>query len=218
MALAFVGGFWLTRFTMEKIGGNDKENQVEVWNERIAQQPQTGDIIFQTSTSSQSFAIQEATYSKFSHVGLIEKIDGEYFVFEAIQPVKRTALQEWIDRGENGNYAIKRLDKLEYLKTEKGKEHWKQVSEFYLGKDYDSKFEWSDDRMYCSELVWKVCNELAGVELGSLQTLSEFDIDSKPVGKKLVERYGDNIPWEQKVISPKAIFDSPLLLEVVSTY
>lgn len=218
MALAFVGGFWLTRFAMEKIGGNDEENQIEVWNERIGQQPQTGDIIFQTSTSAQSFAIQEATYSKFSHVGLIEEINGNYFVFEAVQPVKRTALQEWIDRGEDSNYVIKRLEKFEYLETEKGKEHWKQVTEFYLGKDYDSKFEWSDDKMYCSELVWKLFNELAGVELGALQSLSELDIDSQPVGKKLVERFGDNIPWEQKVISPKAIFDSPLLLEVVSTY
>lgn len=37
----------------------------------FAWQPQTGDIIFQTSLSSQSQAIQLATHSDYSHTGMI---------------------------------------------------------------------------------------------------------------------------------------------------
>lgn len=215
MALAFVGGFWLTQYVMQELSGDDPTESTEIGK---GNQLLMGDIIFHTSTSAQSFAIQEATFSVYSHVGLIEKIDNEYFVLEATQPVKRTALQDWINRGKDGKFAVKRLVKFDYLSTEKGKEHWKEITKSYLGKDYDSKFEWSDDNMYCSELVWKVYNQLSGLEIGTLQTLREFDVNSKPVGKKLVERFGDNIPWDQKIISPKAIFESPLLKEVISTY
>ena len=70
---------------------------------------QSGDIIFQTSTSNQSKAIQLATNSKYSHMGIIYENDGAYFVYEAVQPVKLTPLQTWIQRGKNGHYVIKRL-------------------------------------------------------------------------------------------------------------
>jgi uncharacterized protein YycO len=37
-------------------------------------------------------------------------------------------------------------------------------------------FEWSDDRMYCSELVWKIYFEATGIAIGSLQQLKEFNL------------------------------------------
>jgi uncharacterized protein YcfL len=43
-----------------------------------------GDIIFQTSQSAQSKAIQAATHSKYSHCGIIYKEGSNYFVFEAV--------------------------------------------------------------------------------------------------------------------------------------
>jgi hypothetical protein len=42
-----------------------------------------GDLIFQTSRSSQSVAIQRATGSAFSHMGLVFFQDGKPYVFEA---------------------------------------------------------------------------------------------------------------------------------------
>ena len=47
-----------------------------------------GDLIFQTSTSAQSKAIQAATRSKYSHCGIIYKEGNNYYVYEAVQPVK----------------------------------------------------------------------------------------------------------------------------------
>jgi hypothetical protein len=70
---------------------------------------QSGDIIFQTSGSSQSKAIQLATKSRYSHMGIIYEIEGEFYVYEAVQPVKLTKLNDWIQRGEGSHYVIKRL-------------------------------------------------------------------------------------------------------------
>lgn len=42
---------------------------------------QNGDIIFQTSNSGQSKAIQIATGSKYSHMGIIYKQGNDYFVY-----------------------------------------------------------------------------------------------------------------------------------------
>lgn len=45
----------------------------------------------------------------------------------------------------------------------------KKVGEKYIGKDYDLYFEWSDSRIYCSELVWKIYKESIGLEIGNLE-------------------------------------------------
>jgi hypothetical protein len=58
-----------------------------------------GDLIFQTSKSSQSLAIQRATGSPYSHMGLIFNRDGKPYVFEAVATVRFTPLDQWIARG-----------------------------------------------------------------------------------------------------------------------
>jgi hypothetical protein len=57
--------------------------------------PQDGDIVFQTSKSPQSRAIQLATGSRYSHMGIVYLRGGVPFVFEAVQPVKLTRLNDW---------------------------------------------------------------------------------------------------------------------------
>lgn len=173
-----------------------------------------GDIIFQTSLSGQSKAIQVATHSKYSHCGLIYKDGNEFFVFEAVQPIKRTPLDKWIARGENGKFVIKRLKNAEQVLTPATLQKMKQVGEEFTGKNYDLTFEWSDNKIYCSELIWKVYQRATGLEVGKLQKLSDFDLTNEVVKKKMTERYGDKIPMNEIVISPSSIFDSELLITV----
>ena len=116
---------------------------------------QNGDIIFQTSKSGQSKAIQLATGSKYSHMGIIYKQENNYFVYEAVQPVKLTQLNDWINQGENKHYVVKRIKNSKNLLTHETLTKMKQIGEKYAGKDYDLYFEWNDTRIYCSELVWK---------------------------------------------------------------
>jgi uncharacterized protein YycO len=175
---------------------------------------ENGDIIFQTSKSSQSKAIQIATKSKYSHMGIIYRKDNELYVFEAVQPVKLTPLNDWIERGENSHYVVKRLkDSKEILTSEKLSE-MKTIGDRFIGKNYDLYFEWSDKRIYCSELVWKIYKEALGLEIGKLETLKDFDLTDKTVKKKMKERYGDNIPKNELVISPAAMFNSEKLITV----
>jgi len=172
-----------------------------------------GDIIFQTTSSAQCKAVQLATHSIYSHCGLVFVLDSGVYVLEAVQPVKWTKFKDWTSHGEGGHYVVKRV-KADQALTDETLKKLKTTGEKYLGKNYDLYFDWSDDRIYCSELVWKVYYQLTGLEVGKLQLLREFDLSSKQVKAKLKERYGNNIPLGSKVISPQSIFASGLLVMV----
>jgi hypothetical protein len=84
----------------------------------------------------------------------------------------------------------------------------------YERKPYDLYFEWSDERIYCSELVWKMYRDALAIELGKRQKLREFDLADPLVRAKMRERFGTNVPLDEPVISPAAMFDSGLLVTV----
>ena len=90
----------------------------------------------------------------------------------------------------------------------------KKIGESFLGKDYDLYFEWSDTRLYCSELVWKIYERATGIGIGKLGKLKDFDLTNKLVRKKIEERFGNNIPLNELVISPSAMFKSDKLITV----
>ncbi len=175
---------------------------------------QTGDIIFHTSKSAQSKAIQLATKSKYSHCGLIYKMDNKYFVYEAVGPVKLTPLENWIARGSENKFVVKRLINSAQILTPSALKKLKQEGDRYNGKKYDVSFEWSDDKIYCSELVWKMYKKATGLEIGKTQKLNEFDLTSTIVKGIMQKRYGKNVPLNEVVISPQSIFESNLLLTV----
>jgi hypothetical protein len=170
--------------------------------------PQAGDIVFHTSLSSQSKAVQAATKSPYSHMGIVLFRDGKPQVFEAVQPVKYTPLQVWLDRGQGKHYVIKRLKS---PMPENASTKLYKDAKRYEGKSYDLTFEWSDDKIYCSELVWKLYKSAAGIELVKLSKLGSFDLTNPLVKAKLKERYGNKVPLNEPVIAPVAIFDSALL-------
>lgn len=68
-----------------------------------------GDIVFQTSQAAQSLAVQKATGSRYSHMGIIILREGKPFVFEAAHTVQYTPLNNWIARGFGGYFVAKRL-------------------------------------------------------------------------------------------------------------
>ncbi len=177
---------------------------------------QNGDIIFQISQSGQGKAIQLATKSEYTHCGIIYENKGNYWVYEAVQPVKLTPLQDWIKRGKKQHYVIKRLKNAEQVLTKAVLQEMKTYGEQFLGKNYDLYFDWSDDRIYCSELVWKIYKMGTGLEIGKREKLKDFDLSSAEVRKKMAERYGNRIPYEEWVISPAGIFESEYLITIKS--
>ncbi len=192
-----------------------KENTSTSIDNRLKNKIQNGDIIFQTSTSRQSKAIQIATGSKYSHMGIIYKQGNDFFVYEAVQPVKLTQLKDWINRGEGAHYVVKRIKNSMSLLTPETLTKMKQIGAKYAGKDYDLYFEWSDSKIYCSELVWKIYKEAVGIEIGKLEKLGDFNLTNNVVKQKLMERYGKDIPKDELVISPASMFNSDKLIVVL---
>ncbi len=182
-----------------------------ICNAARAHDVRDGDIIFQTSRSSQSMAIQRATNSPYSHMGIIFYQDGKPYVFEAIKTVRYTPLKKWIARGEGGHFVIKRLRDAGRIMTKESVGKLKKEAKRYKGKPYDLTFEWTDDRIYCSELVWKIYKRALNIEIGRLQKLKDLNLGDPIVRQKMRERYGAEIPFEEPVISPGAMFDAPNL-------
>jgi hypothetical protein len=173
-----------------------------------------GDLIFQTSRSSQSLAIQRATGSPYSHMGLILYRDGNPFVFEAISTVQFTSLDRWIARGTGGRFVVKRLRDASTALTPATIGKLRRAARKFEGHAYDLAFDWSDSRIYCSELVWKAYDRALGIQIGSLQRVRDFNLSDPVVQAKMRERYGTDIPLNAPVISPVAMFKSERLVTV----
>ena len=169
-----------------------------------------GDIILQRSRSQQSVALRAATGSPWTHVGLVFEHKGQWQVLEAVQPVRWTPLQRWVDRGKDGEVVVMRYpgafdaDALQ------------AAGESYLGLPYDTLFQWSDERIYCSELVYKAW-EKVGVEVGVQRPMGSFDLSSKEVRGLIAARTTDGIEEGEPVVAPSAFMEDERLIVVVGS-
>ena len=188
----------------------------ETTTAKIAPQLRDGDLIFHTSVSAQSQAIQLATHSRWSHCGILYREKGHWQVLEAVQPVKLTPLADWVARGQGSHFVTKRLRDAATVLTPAALARLKAAGKPLLGLGYDLYFGWADDRIYCSELIWKVYERGLHRRLGQLQQLKDFDLSHPAVQAKLRERYGRRLPRSETVISPASIFNSPELVTVLS--
>lgn len=217
LIITFLLSFGCALFVAMKVFPNNPFSGNKAQN-TVLDKIQDGDIIFQTSESPQCEAVRIATNSKFSHCGIIYKINGNLFVFEAVQPVKLTRLEDWIQHGKDNKYLIKRLKNADKVLTPSTLQKMKDYSQQFNGKEYDAYFEWTDTRIYCSELIWKIYKNAAGIELSKLKQLKDFNLTDARVQKILKERYGNEIPLEEKVVAPSDLADSDLLKTVIDTY
>ncbi len=171
--------------------------------------PLDGDIIFQVSRSSQSAAIQCATKSEWSHMGLVFLRRGEPMVLEAVEPVRVVALADWIGRGVDSEFTVRRLKQRDDARMTAVVASLKDHR--FLHRHYDKTFEWTDEKLYCSELVWKLYQEELGIELAPLERFGDFDLECEEVRGIIAQRWPDGPPLDMAVISPAAILNSPHL-------
>jgi len=178
-----------------------------------SQEFKDGDIIFHASKSSQSKMLQIATNSNITHVGVIFFKSGKLYVFEAVNPVKITPLQEFINRGVGSKYSVKRT------KTPISNSELKIMMEYgkrQIGKPYDLKFEWNDDKIYCSELVWKIYH-YAGIRLCDIKSFSDFNLNRPIVKQAINSRYKGKFNINESVVAPIDLYNSDKLKTVYST-
>jgi hypothetical protein len=162
------------------------------------------------STSGQGKAIQLATKSKFTHVGIVFYENGKPMVYHAVQPVKVNTLEDFLAYSNDGKYEIRRLKNQSMLTPETVSKMKSEVKS-KIGTNYDIYFAWDDKELYCSEYVWKICKKYLSVEIGALRPLKEFDLSSPVVQQIMKSRYGNDIPYDEKMISPGDMYNSGLL-------
>lgn len=179
------------------------------WNEG---QLKTGDLVFQTSRSRQSVAIQAATDSPLSHVGLVEVTPKGVFVVEAVQPVRRVGFASWKARGQGGRLLVLRPEGVAEARRAAAVAEARR----HLGKPYDWRFGWGDEEMYCSELARKAYSAAAGVDFGKLERLEDLRLEQ--LGPALRQRYGGRVPLSQKLITPASLAADERLTVVYSDY
>lgn len=187
-----------------------------------------GDLIFQESKSGQAAAIKEVTGSRYSHCGIVVKRDGKLFVAEAIEPVRVVGTQEhplrsiekWIGAGVDRHAVIKRVhggltpERLQQLE---------QSMRRFQGKSYDVLFQWSDDKIYCSEFIYDSFNdpgleEAQRIPIGEVQTFSKLDLTGDLATDLIKKRYtdeGKQIDPNEKIITPVAVLND-LKLDTVA--
>ncbi len=120
-----------------------------------------GDLVFHRSRSAQSQAVALATGSQWTHMGIVWMENAQPWVLEAVQPVKLTRLADWAARGVSGKIVIKRLRAADQLLTPAAVKRLHELGSSWLGRPYDPLLQWDDDRLYCSELVYKLLDRSA---------------------------------------------------------
>jgi hypothetical protein len=147
-------------------------------------------------------------------MGIVFHRGGRAYVLEAVATVRYTPLSQWLARGVGGHFVIKRLNNAATVLTPEASATLRARAEAFLGRPYDLAFEWSDHRIYCSELVWKAYERSIGLHVGELQRIRDFKLNDPVVHAKLRQRYGEHIPLEEPAISPASVFNSPLLSKI----
>lgn len=170
----------------------------------------TGDVVLQTSTSSRSALIRRVSDSPYSHVGLVEVAKDGVFVIEAVQPVSRTPWKTWRARGAGGRVTVLRAKELDVQTLG----DVVAAAKAQLGKPYDARYRWDDERLYCSELVTKAFERGAGVSVGAQQQVKDLHLSKADLalGPKL------GIELEQTLVTPASLATDPRFATVHSDF
>lgn len=83
----------------------------------------------------------------------------------------------------------------------------------YLGRPYDIHYDFDDDRIYCSELIFKAVKSSTGIVLGRIERLG--DLNWKP-NEGFIRSIEDPIPLDRRLITPQALSEAKELTLVHS--
>ena len=173
-----------------------------------------GDIVFQETNGNQGKAVKAATNSRWTHVGLVFFRDDKPMVIEAVQPVKITPLASFIARSPKSFYAMRLKESDTHINPDAVKKA-EQYCNTMLGKNYDLQFRWSDEKIYCSELVWKAYKHATGIELCEPRPFKSYNLKHPTVQRLVKARYGSahQLPLGELAVAPSDLAESSLLVE-----
>ena len=149
-----------------------------------------GDIIFIETKSFQSKFVKLGMMSIWSHCGIAVDTHEGVQIMEADTTVRILPVERFIDKSVGGKYIIKRPK--HQLTQPINKDKW-------LGRWYDLKFDFDNEEVYCSELVWLIYKE-QDIELcPACKINSHFMVRFAALQRALEER---GISPEQYAVAP----------------
>lgn len=170
--------------------------------------PQIGDVYFQSLPPSPLVvAIEGVTQSSYSHCGILNHVDGKWVVHEAIGPVRVTPLADWIDQGVDGGYDVYRLTEPYQSKIAA----LLKATESYMGRPYDIQYDFDEQKIYCSELIFKAFKSVYGEDLGEVVALG--DLNWKP-HEAFIRQIDPSLPLKRLMITPKGLSEAKQLRQV----
>ena len=129
-----------------------------------------------------------------------------------------TLLEDWISQGKDSKYVVQRLKKANEILTTEVLKKMRTYGNTMNNKNYDIYFEWSDEKIYCSELVWKIYKNGANIELCKTKKLKDFNLKNPLVQNIMKERYGNNIPYDEAVVAPSQLYESSMVEKIFDNY
>lgn len=171
-----------------------------------------GDILLQHNPSRLSSVIADVSDSQYSHCGMIVHRHGKPYVIEAVGPVKYTPIANWIDRGISDRFAQFRPKSLTADQIKKAIEESARL----LGKPYDIQYELDEEKIYCSELLYKAFLRGCNIEIGTKTTLGE--LDWKPHEKFIRHIAHGELPLDRTMVTPESLAKSPHVSLVYTSF
>lgn len=169
-----------------------------------------GDIVFQSRSDFNNELLEYLNDSDINHVGVLVLFRGKYHVLEVDNVVKFSPIEDWITKGDRGNFYIKRFDGANINSNRLLNEGLK-----HSGKKDDIFVSWTDEMFYNAELVWKVIQHSSGRSIVETETLGSVNVNTK--GRELLRKtFGDNIPNRTRFVTANKIFNSENLELVYS--
>ena len=166
--------------------------------------PEEGDLVFQSLPLNDLVqAIEGVSESPYSHCGIVVYKDNEWLVLEAIGPVKYTPLYEWVQRGRRQAFAVYKIKEGNDLRT------FIKEAESFLGKPYDVRYRMDDEKIYCSELIYKAYLKSHNIKLGELKALGDMPWEDFNLTIQKYEK--GKPPLKRLMITPVNLSKAPQL-------
>jgi hypothetical protein len=176
-----------------------------------------GDVLLQPLKCWACTLIEAEEETIYSHVGVVLATSPEVIVAEAFSKVRKISLNEYNQKTEPGQ----KLMVLRFRRDDLVEEFQNSQTEFkklfetsFEGSQYDHDFRWNNfdeqgnEKLYCSELVSKLFQAFAGVELPIKRMHFEKNRES------WMTYFRGNIPDQQWGNSPGDFHRSELFYEV----
>lgn len=170
---------------------------------------QIGDMVFIRVTARPFLEVANATNSWTNHVGVVvDNHGGEPLIAESTFPLSRTtALTRFIKRSEHGRCTVARLTQ---PLTDTQRKALQNAADHRLGTFYDTGFNISSRRQFCSRFVREVIDEATNIQLGEVETFATLLQDNADPNLAFWRLwYFGRVPWRRRTVTPASLLQSP---------